>query len=118
GDRLSGTIVKSDGKTLVLKTDYAGEIELKWNAVEGIQSTGTLHLQLQDGRNIAGPVSASDGKIEVSTKTGPVETTAAAVKGLRNEAEEASYQKTIHAGLLQDWAVGLNTGFALTRGNS
>jgi putative salt-induced outer membrane protein YdiY len=118
GDRLSGTIVKSDGKTLVMKTDYAGEIELKWSAVQGIQSSEMLHLQLQDGRNVAGPVSASDGKLEVSTKTGTVETTAADVKGLRNEAEQASYEKTIHAGLLQDWTVGLNTGFALTRGNS
>jgi hypothetical protein len=29
GDRLSGTVVKSDGKTLVLHTDYAGDITLK-----------------------------------------------------------------------------------------
>ena len=36
GDRLSGTIVKSDGKTLVLKTDYAGALEVKWDAVAGI----------------------------------------------------------------------------------
>lgn len=26
GDRLTGTIVKSDGKELTLKTDYAGEV--------------------------------------------------------------------------------------------
>jgi hypothetical protein len=27
GDRLTGTVLKSDGKELVLKTDYAGEIK-------------------------------------------------------------------------------------------
>jgi len=26
GDKLTGTIAKSDGKTLVLKTDYAGDL--------------------------------------------------------------------------------------------
>ena len=31
GDRLTGTIVKSDGKTLVLHTDYAGDVNLNWS---------------------------------------------------------------------------------------
>lgn len=26
GDRLTGSVVKSDGKTIVLKTDYAGDV--------------------------------------------------------------------------------------------
>jgi len=29
GDRLTGAIVKADGKTLLLKTDYAGDLTLK-----------------------------------------------------------------------------------------
>ena len=118
GDRLSGTIVKSDGKTLTLHTDYAGDLELKWDAVQGIQSTETLHLELQGGRTVAGPVTSSDGKLAIATKSGTVEASAAEVKSLRNDAEEAAYQKTLHAGLLQNWKSGLNLGFALTRGNS
>jgi len=31
GDRLTGTIVKSDGTTLLLKTDSAGDVSLKTN---------------------------------------------------------------------------------------
>ena len=118
GDRLSGTIVKSDGKTLDLHTDYAGDLSVKWDAVAGIQSSGPLHLQLQNGKSLSGPVSTSDGKLEVSTKSGPVETSVAEIKGLRSESEETAYQKTLHPGLTQEWKAGLNTGFALTRGNS
>lgn len=33
GDRLTGTIVKSDGKTLVLHTDYAGDVNVNWSAI-------------------------------------------------------------------------------------
>jgi hypothetical protein len=36
GDRLSGAIVKSDSKTLILHTDYAGDVALKWDAIQEI----------------------------------------------------------------------------------
>jgi len=118
GDRLSGTIIKSDGKILTLHTDYAGDLELKWDAVQGIQSSATLHLELQSGRTVAGPVTSADGKVEIATRSGPVEASAAEIKSLRNDAEETAYQKTLHGGLFEDWKSGLNVGFALTRGNS
>jgi putative salt-induced outer membrane protein len=114
GDRLSGTIVKSDGKTLVLHTDYADDISVKWDAVQGIQSSEPLHIELQNGKTVSGPVTTSDGKLEV----GGVESSVSEVKTLRNEAEETAYEKTLHPGLLQGWKSGLNAGFALTRGNS
>ena len=119
GDRLSGRIVKSDGKTLVLHTDYAGDLSVKWDAVSGIQSSGELHVQLADGKTIAGPVSTNEGKLEIATKSGgTVEASVGEVKGLRNGAQETVYEKTLHPGLLQEWKTGLNAGFALTRGNS
>lgn len=118
GDRLTGTIGKSDGKTLVLHTDYAGDLSLKWDAVEGIQSAEPLHIELQNGKTVSGPVTTSDGKLEIATKSGNVESSTAEVKTLRNEAEETVYEKTLHPGLLQGWTSGLNVGFALTRGNS
>ena len=39
-NRLSGTITKSDGKTLVIKTDLAGDVTVKFNGIKGITSTG------------------------------------------------------------------------------
>jgi len=33
GDHLSGTVVKSDGKTLVLHTDYAGDVTVQFDAI-------------------------------------------------------------------------------------
>ena len=118
GDRLSGTIVKSDGQTLVLHTDYAGDVTLKWDVIQGIQSGEELHVELQDGKTVAGPVTTSDDNLEIATKTGTVQAPKSRVKTLRNDAEQAGYEKTLHPGLLQDWKTGLNFGFALTRGNS
>jgi putative salt-induced outer membrane protein YdiY len=122
GDRLSGTIVKaevkSDGKELVLHTAYAGDITLKWDAVSGLRSDAPLHLELQNGKTAVGAVNTSGGKLEIATRSGTVEAVPEDVKNVRNDAEQAAYDKTLHAGLLQDWKSGLNVGFALTRGNS
>ena len=118
GDRLTGTIAQSDGKTLTLQTDYAGDLSIKWEVVQGVESKEGLHLELQDGKTIAGPVTASDGKLQVSTNSGNVETSIADIKTLRGNKEESVYEKTLHPGIFQEWKSGLNLGFALTRGNS
>jgi len=118
GDHLSGSIVSADGKTLVLHTDYAGDVTLKWDAVQGILSSEELHVELPDGKKASGTVSTTDGKLVITTKAGVVEAPVASVKGIRNQAGESAYEKSLHPGLFEEWKAGLNTGFALTRGNS
>ena len=119
GDRLTGTIVKSDGKTLVLHTDYAGDVTLQMSAVQSLQSGEPLHVQLQDGRNAAGTVTTTaDGTVQVGTSGALIEAPIASIAALRNNAEETAYEESLHPGLLQNWKAGLNLGFALTQGNS
>ena len=118
GDRLSGTIVKSDGKTIVLHTEYAGDVSLQWEVVQTIQSTQPLHVELKDGKAAVGKVTASDENLQIATVAGVVETPASSLKNMRNNAEQSAYEKSLHPGLLQDWKTGLNVGFSLTGGNS
>ena len=118
GDRMSGTIVKSDGKILLLHTEYAGDVTLKWDAVQGLQSAEELHIELHDGKSAVGIVATSGDKLEISTKAGTVEAAPSSIKVLRNDAEQEAYEKTLHPGPLQGWKPGLNVGFALTGGNS
>lgn len=119
GDRLTGAIVKSDDKNLVIKTEYAGDVTLQWAAVQDITSTQPLHVGLNNGQTLVGPVTTTDGKLEVATtKTGAVEAPKNAVVVIRNDAEQATYEKSLHPGLLEGWTGGANVGFSLTRGNS
>lgn len=119
GDRLSGTIIKSDDATLVLKTAYAGEVKVDWSAVQAIESTQPLHIVLKNGRSLAGSVTSSDGHLQVATRSGgPVEAAKSDVASLRGESEQAAYEESLHPGLLQAWSGGANVSFALTRGNS
>jgi putative salt-induced outer membrane protein YdiY len=123
GDRLTGTIVKSDTKTLLLKTDFAGDVNLQWDAVTSIVSTQSLHLTLKDGQTIVGIVTTNDGKFEVATReTGPVVASKESVVGVRDDAEQKTYDDQIdrlrHPHLTDFWSGLLDTGLSLTRGNS
>jgi Protein of unknown function, DUF481 len=119
GDRLNGSIEKLDGKALVIKTAFAGEVTVQWPAVQDINSSQPLHLTLNNGQTVAGTVTTTDGNLAVTTaNTGTVNAPKASVTKLLSEAEQAAYEKSLHPGLLRGWQGGANVGFALTRGNS
>lgn len=119
GDRLTGTITKSDDKSLVMKTDFAGDVTVPWDAVQQLTSAQPLHVALKDGQNLVGPVTTADGNLAVATTNkGTVSTPKDAVTSLRNDAEQTAYEKSLHPGVMQGWNGGINVGFALTRGNS
>jgi putative salt-induced outer membrane protein YdiY len=119
GDRLTGTIAKSDDKILLIKTEFAGDITIQWPAVREINSTQPLHVTLANGKTVAGPVTTADDSLAITTATsGTVTVAKSDVTALRSEAEQTDYEKSLHPGLLQGWAGGANVGFALTGGNS
>jgi putative salt-induced outer membrane protein len=118
GDHLTGKIVKSDGKTLLLKTEFAGDVTVQFSAITAITTDKELHISTSDKKTVVGPVSGSDGKLEVATKSGPVEVPASNVALIRSDEEEVAYQKSLHPGLLHGWNGGANVGFSLARGNS
>jgi putative salt-induced outer membrane protein YdiY len=118
GDRLTGTIEKSDDKELVIKTEFAGEVTVQWPAVQEITSSAPLHITLSNGQTVVGTVTTTDGTLAVATASGTVNEPKASVTKLLSEAEQAAYDKSLHPGLLEGWQGGANVGFALTRGNS
>ncbi len=119
GDRLTGTVVKSDGKTLVLHTDAADDVTIKFDAIQDIKTDADLHVTTKSGKTAVGPVTTTDGKLEIATKTsGTVQTPKEDVTLIRNNAEEEAYQKSLHPGMLHGWQGGVNVGFSVARGNS
>ena len=120
GDRLSGTIVKSDdeAKTLLIKTDLAGDVTVKWDAITAIVSSQPLHIMLSDGRVIVGRVSTTDGTLEIATDGGIVPAAHDAVKAIRDNATQAEMDRLQHPRLLDYWSGLFDLGLSLTEGNS
>lgn len=123
GDRLTGVIEKSDEKTLVIKTESAGEVAVLWSAIETIKSDQQLHVGLAGGQMVVGPVSTSDGRMEVATKNaGTISTTKAAIQVIRSDTEQAAFDAEIerlrNPHLTDFWGGFMDVGLSTTRGNS
>jgi hypothetical protein len=120
GDRLSGTIVKSDddGKTLLIKTDLAGDVTVKWDAITAIVSSQPLHIMLSDGQVIVGRVSTTDGILEIATDGGTVPAAHDAVKAVRDNATQAEIDRLQRPRLRDYWSGLFDLGLSLTEGNS
>jgi putative salt-induced outer membrane protein YdiY len=119
GDRLSGTILKSDSKILVIKTEFTGEVSVQWPAIDEIHSTVPLHVEMKDGQPATGTVTTSGSTFEVTTANGStVSVPKESVLNMRNSEQETAYEQSLHPRLTQGWTGGANVGFALTAGNS
>src|SRR5271154_1448152 len=90
GDRLTGSIVKYDGKNLIFKSEFAGQVTIPWDAVTAITSSDPLNVGLKDGQMVVGVVTTSDGKFSVATKdTGSVIAARENVAVIRSKDEQA-----------------------------
>jgi putative salt-induced outer membrane protein len=119
GDHLTGTVVKSDGKTLVFHTDSLGDVTIQFSDIQDMKTDQQLHVTVKGGKTSVGPVTTSGSNLEVTTKTsGTVEAPKDQVTLIRNDAEQLAYDKSLHPGLLHGWTGGANVGFSLARGNS
>jgi len=125
GDRLSGKIVNGDGKTLLIKSEFAGDVTIQWDAITAIESTDNINITLKDGTKLSGKVTTQDGKFVVVGAT-PAPAPAAAAKeaivAVRNDAEQHAYEEAAermaHPKFTYFWSGLFDTGLALTRGNS
>ena len=123
GDRLTGTIVDSDGKTLTLKSTFAGEVKIQWDAVQEITSDEPVYVSAKGGEVLVGKVTTTEGKFSVqTTNSGPVTVSKEVVQSVRSKEQQASYDAEIerlrHPRLLDSWGGVVDTGLAIARGNT
>lgn len=119
GDRITGAIVKSDGKTLVIKTDYAGNVTISTEAIAQITSEQPLYFALREGKTVVGAVATKEGKYEVSTKDATmVSLERVDVQAIRSKSEQDEYERSLSPGWLDKWSGGLDFGYSLSTGNT
>jgi putative salt-induced outer membrane protein YdiY len=123
GDRLSGAIIKYDGKNLVIKSELAGDVTIPWENVTEVKSTQALNVTLKDGQKIVGVVTTDGTKFNVATKeTGGVTAARESVVGIRSDPEQKAYDTEIerykNPRLIDLWTGTFDLGFAQTHGNT
>lgn len=119
GDQITGEIIKADGKTLTIKTDYAGIISITADVVAQIFSSQTLWFTLDDGKTVVGKVTTKAGKYEVvkNEEEESVSLEPNRVKSIRSRSEQEQYDRLLRPSWLDLWDAGMNIGYSLTTGN-
>ncbi len=118
GDRLTGTIVSMDGKKLVLKTAYAGEVPIDWDSVDQFTSDQPLVVTKANKQTVTGTVKSQGADYVVTTAQGTQTLAKSDVAVMRSPADQAVYEKSLHPGMMEGWTGGGNFGLAIARGNS
>lgn len=119
GDHITGTVVSSDGKEVVFKTDFAGEIKVQVSTIQSLSSDKTLYVVSTDKKTVSGTATLQGSDLVVATKAGaPVTVPVASVAVIRDQAAEKAYEASLHPSWKRNWDGGLNIGFSLARGNS
>lgn len=119
GDRITGKIVKSDGKTMIIKSDLSGDVSVPWDAVDQIISQEPLYFTLKDGKVITGTVTTAGGQFEVvTTEGGRVVVTRDTIDAIRSPEEQVIAERLKSPGFFELWAGAFDFGLALAEGNS
>jgi putative salt-induced outer membrane protein YdiY len=69
GDRISGTILRMENKVLTIKTPYAGDLSIKWEAIAAITTDSSVQVGLSDDTSARGVVfPAKEGKLSLKAE--------------------------------------------------
>lgn len=124
GDKLTGKIIKKDGDSIVIQTEFAGTVTIKWDAVERIIAEEPVNLELTDGQKIKGTVvTKEEENLEIATKdAGTVEVKKESVEVVRNDAEQLRFEeerdRLLNPGVTDLWTGTADLGLSFTSGNS
>ncbi len=118
GDRVTGSVVKKDGKTITLKTASFGDVTAAWADVASLEAAAPLTVVLAGGKTVAGAVNESEGTVKIAATEGPVTSPAAEVVAIRNDAEEKKWERLQHPTWFELWAGSATVGLAGTGGNA
>jgi putative salt-induced outer membrane protein YdiY len=118
GDTLTGSIVKKDDGKLTIKSEFLGEVSMPWSAVQSIRSDESLTVELPGEERVVGKVTTTGETLQVTTATATRTAPLAQVGAVRNPAEQRTWERLQHPGILELWTGFFDMGLALARGNA
>lgn len=118
GDTITGSIIKKDGAKLTIKSEFLGEVSMPWTAVRGIRSDEPLTVELPGDRKVVGKLATQGDTLQVISATETRTALLGEVGSVRNPAEQQTWERLQHPGILDLWTGFFDIGLALARGNA
>jgi putative salt-induced outer membrane protein len=119
GDRISGSFVKKDAKTLTIKSDFFGVVTLPWDQIENVKADTPINVVLPGNQTVKGTLASAGDKVEVAAAGAETRQVAAGdIVALRNADEQKSYERLLAPRIADLWAGTASIGWTGTRGNA
>lgn len=118
GDRVTGEIVKKDGKVVTMQSKNFGRVTVNWDDIATVLVEKPLNVGLSGNRNVKATIQTHDGQLRLSTAQGPEDVGREDVISIRNDVEEAVHQRYLKPGILDLWTITGSLNIAGTKGNS
>jgi hypothetical protein len=118
GDRVTGSIVKKDDKTLTMKSEIFGTLTMPWDKVKTVRTDAPINVVLTGGETIRGTVSAEGEKLAIQEENRRREAALADVSALRDAAEQRQWERLQSPPLTALWAGTVTFGLAGAQGNA
>ncbi len=117
GDQVTGDILSSQGRTLIVKTEHMGIVRIPVSAVSEIKTDGAFTVQLASGDRISGLLKTDgDGNLTIRSASGAVSTPIDDVHGMMPvpmdlafpDGVDAAVEQVVQAGWSGDVELGVN----------
>jgi putative salt-induced outer membrane protein YdiY len=95
GDQVSGEIITMGGKSVIVDTKYAGEIELEWEVIETLTTDGEVTLLLPDKSRAKGKITGVENG-QVMLEGGSQPSVNIADIGKINPVPQGTYESSGH----------------------
>lgn len=118
GDRVTGQIVKKDGQTVTIKSKNFGLVTLKWDDISTIRTDQPLNVVLPGDQTVKANIQTENNRIEVAAPGAPQTVDPNEIIALRNDAEQRTYERLLHPGILDLWTINGSLNIAGTKGNA
>lgn len=118
GDRITGSIVKKDDKTLTIKSAVFGVVTIPWSEVQTLVADQPVHVVLSSGRTVEGTVTSREQDVEIDSSGARQRVSMAEITAIRDAAEQQAYERLLNPGWGQLWVASASLGFAGTQGNA
>ncbi len=118
GDRVTGSVIKKDEKSLVIKTDALGAVTAPWDQVTGLTVESPVYVLLTNGMSYQGTLKTAEAKVELLSGQETITCALAEIAAIRNADEQKAYERLLKPGWGDLWAGTGTVGLAGTTGNS
>jgi putative salt-induced outer membrane protein YdiY len=118
GDRITGSVIKKDGKTVVIKSDVFGLVTIPWDQVQTIATEEPVNVGLATGQTVQGKLTTRDQELDIEGAEPKRGIALTDIATLRDANEQRTYERLLSPSFRELWAGAASLGFAGTQGNA